>query len=150
MSQSQYHMIHDVYVLLDDGDRRVLRDFGLTLSQYRVLKSLDRERGRRLTTLSERLLRAKSTITRIVDQLEEEGWVQRKSDNEDRRAQRVILTQAGADLIERASAAHNRAVERHFDALSAQERVQFANLLEKLHNFLVQELYPSDDGNNHR
>src|SRR6185369_13928985 len=87
----QYRMLHDIYVLLDDGDRRVLENFGLTTSQYSVLMLLDPTEGRRLTTVSDRLLRARSTITRIVDQLEEARLVQRVADPEDRRAQRVVL-----------------------------------------------------------
>ena len=48
----QYRLIHDIYVQLDDGDRRVLRQFGLTTSQYAVLRLLDPEKGRRPIDLS--------------------------------------------------------------------------------------------------
>ncbi len=45
-----------------------------------------------MTVLGERLMLSKSTITRIVDQLEERSWVRRIPDPVDRRAQDVILT----------------------------------------------------------
>jgi DNA-binding MarR family transcriptional regulator len=142
LAYQQYRMIHNVYVLLDDSDRRVLRRFGLTLPQYRVLQSLDLKQGRRLTTLSQRLLCAKSTITRLVDQLEEDGLVRRTSDAEDRRALRVVLTDTGADLLERARALHEGAVEHRLNhALGLEEQVALRDLLEKLRDGLVRELY---------
>jgi MarR family 2-MHQ and catechol resistance regulon transcriptional repressor len=137
----QYRMIHNIYVLLDEGDRRVLRPFGLTLSQYRVLKTLDLEQGKRLTTLSDRLLRAKSTITRIIDQLEQDGLVQRTSDAEDRRAQRVILTHHGAELLAEAQLVHERVLDHRVnEALTPEEQTAFQSLLEKLHDSLVETM----------
>jgi DNA-binding MarR family transcriptional regulator len=56
LAAQQYRMFHDIYVLLDDGDRQVLRAFNLSASQYAVLLLLDTAEGWRLTDLSERLL----------------------------------------------------------------------------------------------
>ncbi len=137
----QYKMIHDIYVMLDDGDRRVLRPFGLTIPQYRVLQSLDETDGQRLTTLSERLLRAKSTITRIIDQLERDGLVARTSDDDDRRAQRVVLTPEGVELLHSARAAHEEALIYRFTAaLDEAEQAAFCALLTRLHDSLVETL----------
>lgn len=137
----QYRMFHNVYVLLDDGDRRVLQPFGLTIPQYRVLQTLDTRQGVRLTTVSERLLRAKSTITRIIDQLEQDGLVERTSDADDRRAQRVILTGEGKKLLERARAAHEALLVARFnDALEEGEQAAFYQLLVKLHDSLVETM----------
>lgn len=137
----QYKMIHDIYVMLDDGDRRVLRPFGLTIPQYRVLQSLDETDGQRLTTLSERLLRAKSTITRIIDQLEHDGLVARTSDDDDRRAQRVVLTPAGGELLYSARVAHEKALIFRFTAaLDEADQTAFCALLTRLHDSLVKTL----------
>ncbi len=130
--QQHYHAIHDIYVLLDDGDRRTLRAFGLTLPQYAVLRLLDLEKGRRLTSLSKRLLRSKSSITRIVDQLERDELVRRAPDPDDRRAQRVYLTPAGAARYAQAHVAHERSLQQRFSVLSEAEQQQLALLLGKL------------------
>ena len=47
-----YRLIHDVYVLLDFGDRLVLDPFGLTTTQFRLLNLIDPDNGLRLTRLS--------------------------------------------------------------------------------------------------
>jgi MarR family 2-MHQ and catechol resistance regulon transcriptional repressor len=136
----QYRMIHDIYVLLDDGDRRVLRAFNLSPSQFAVLGLLGSEEGWRLTDLSERLLFDKSTITRIIDRLEGAGLVLRVADPSDRRVQRVVLTPAGQALREQAQAAHERSIERRMGVLDNDEQLQLHQLLDKLRSGLQADL----------
>lgn len=136
----QYRMFHDIYVLLDDGDRRVLRAFNLSPSQFAVLLLLDGEAGWRLTDLSERLLVDKSTITRIVDRLESAELVRREADPDDRRVQRVVLTGQGRERRDRARAAHERSIERRMGALDTDEQRQLLALLTRLRDGLQADL----------
>jgi len=135
-----YRIIHDIYVLLDDGDQRVFAQFNLTPSQYRVLNLLDDSEGQRLTTLSDRLLCARSTITRIIDQLEGDGLVRRVNDAEDRRAQRVVLTDEGQALRKRVRTVHEDSLGRRMSALSAAEHQQLQRLLRRLRDGLRAQL----------
>ena len=125
-------MIQDAYVLLDDGDRRLLSTFGLSTLQYAVLMLLKQEKGRRLTSLSKRLLCAKSTITRTIDHLESVGLAKRIVDPDDRRAQRVVLTPDGVELRDRACMAHDHSLERRMAVLNEVEQRQLEELLGKL------------------
>lgn len=140
LAAQQYRMFHDIYVMLDDGDRRVLSSFGLSASQYAVLLLLDRADGWRLTDLSERLLLDKSTITRLVDRLEHAGLVSRIADRADRRVQRVLLTERGAEQRERARAAHERSLARRLATLDREEQQQLCSLLDKLRAGLQEDL----------
>ncbi|MCX7791670.1 MAG: MarR family transcriptional regulator [Chloroflexaceae bacterium] len=133
-------MFHDIYVLLDDGDRQVLRAFNLSPSQFAVLLLLDGEAGWRLTDLSERLLVDKSTITRIVDRLESAGLVRREADPDDRRVQRVVLTGEGQQTRDRARAAHELSIERRMGALDADEQRELLRLLTRLRDGLQADL----------
>ncbi len=142
----QYRMIYDIYVLLDDGDRRVLRSFNLTISQYNVLMLLDAERGWRLTDLSERLLFDKSTVTRIIDRLEQMALVRRTADSNDRRVQRVVLTEAGQSLRERARAAHEQSMEQRMAVLDPEEQRSLHSLLLKLRDGLQADLHQDSAG----
>lgn len=144
-SHQQYRMFHDIYVLLDDGDRRVLRAFNLSPSQFAVLLLLDSEEGWRLTDLSERLLVDKSTITRIVDRLEGAGLVRREADADDRRVQRVVLTAQGREMRDQARAAHERSIERRMAALDAGEQRQLLALLTRLRDGLRADLVTTAD-----
>jgi MarR family 2-MHQ and catechol resistance regulon transcriptional repressor len=140
IAQQQYRLLHDIYVLLDDGDHRVLAAYDLTPSQYAVLLLLDGQEGSRLTTVSDRLLLARSTITRIVDQLEQAGLVRRESDPDDRRAQRVILTGEGEARRKAAQESHDQSVERRLMTLDRPEHEQLLSLLSKLRQSLRERL----------
>ena len=142
IAQQQYRLLHDIYVLLDDGDHRVLAAFDLTPSQYAVLQLLDSHEGSRLTTVSDRLLLARSTITRIVDQLEATGLVRRESDPDDRRAQRVSLTAEGEAQRKAAQEAHDRSVTQRLMTLKPAEHKQLCSLLTKLQQSLRDQLDP--------
>ncbi len=143
LAAQQYRMFHDLYVMLDDGDRRVLRAFHLSPSQYAVLLLLDATDGWRLTDLSERLLLDKSTVTRLIDRLEQAGLVRRIADPADRRAQRVVLTERGIERRERARVAHERSLARRLAALDPDEQRQLCRLLGKLQEGLQADLAAS-------
>ncbi|MFV9507507.1 MAG: MarR family winged helix-turn-helix transcriptional regulator [Oscillochloridaceae bacterium umkhey_bin13] len=142
-AHAQHRLIHDIYVLLDDGDRRVLDTLGLTPMEFAVLKRLHTDQGRRLTDIGAELLCVKSTITRLVDRLERDGLVQRLPDPDDRRAQRLVLTAYGVSTRHKAEALHDEAVERRMGLLNPEEQHTFHTLLEKLRAGLREELVTS-------
>lgn len=137
---NHYRIIHDIYVLLDDGDRHVFMQFNLTPSQYGVLRLLDAEDAQRLTTLSDRLLCARSTITRIIDQLERDGLARRIDDADDRRAQRVMLTAEGQALLRRVRIFHEESLGQRMSVLSSAEHQQLQTLLARLRDGLLAQL----------
>ncbi len=141
LSKCQHHLIHDIYVLLDDGDRRVLEDLNLSPLEFAVLQQLDAEQGQRLTDVGATLLCVKSTITRIVDRLEREGLVLRTPDPEDRRAQRLVLSERGVAVRNEAMIRHSASVERRMSRLSLPEQKELAALLMKLRSGLEEDLY---------
>jgi DNA-binding MarR family transcriptional regulator len=135
-----YRLIHDIFVLLDFGDWHVLKTFGLTKSQYRILTLLDPLDGHRLITLADRMLCTRSTVTRLIDQMETTGLVRRINDPEDRRAQRVTLTHAGMRLREQAWLAHEASLERRLNTLDDAEHQLLTTLLQRIRTGLQTQL----------
>ncbi|MBN1267584.1 MAG: MarR family transcriptional regulator [Anaerolineales bacterium] len=131
-SYRPYHLIHEIYVLSDACDRQVLDQFSMNNSQYRVFALLHQDQGQRMTTLGEKLMLSKSTITRIVDQLEERDWVKRMNDPNDRRAQYVVLTANGDFQRKEITAAHLQSLVERMDCLNHTEQTQLELLLDKL------------------
>jgi MarR family 2-MHQ and catechol resistance regulon transcriptional repressor len=127
-----YQLLHEAYVLSDACDNQALVEFGLTVSQFRLLSLLHNEQGRRLTELSQQLLLSKSAITRAVDQLEALGFAMRAPDPHDRRAQRVVLTPQGAGHLAQALAKHVLSLSQRTQDLSRLELDQLILLLDKL------------------
>jgi MarR family 2-MHQ and catechol resistance regulon transcriptional repressor len=139
-SYQQHRLIHDIYVLLDDGDRRMLALLQLTPLEFAVLQRLDPSQGQRLTDIGAELLCVKSTITRLVDRLEADGLVLRTPDPDDRRAQRLLLTARGLAVRDEAARLHHEAVERRLGWLGPDEQRLLSELLEKLRKGLQAEL----------
>ncbi len=135
-ADTAYRLIHDIYVLLDAGDRKVLSFFGLTTSQYRVLSLLASDFAYRMTDLSDLMLCARSTITRLIDSLEQSQLVQRDPDAVDRRAQQVILTPLGRELYQRVQQAHDLSLVTRLGTLEADERAELVRRLTQVRDSL--------------
>jgi DNA-binding MarR family transcriptional regulator len=72
---------------------------GVTPSQLSALSTLDRHGPMRLADLADHEGIARSTITRIVRQLEDSGLVVRQPDPRDGRSAIAALAPAGLDLL---------------------------------------------------
>lgn len=77
----------------------LLKRHNLTVQQYRVLWLLYEEDGLSARDLVDRLFSDSSTIMEILDRLEEKEWVRRRPDTQDRRVQRVFLTDAAKAIL---------------------------------------------------
>lgn len=130
-------MIQEVYVLLDDGDRRVLRQFQLNPTQYAALLLLAEHNGVRLSDLSECLLIDKSSTTRLVDRLSALGLVERIADTSDRRVQRIVLTRQGREYLGVVRSAFTESVRRRWSTLDSTEHETLIRLLLKLRRELT-------------
>jgi DNA-binding MarR family transcriptional regulator len=90
------------FLELDEGERQLMKRFGLTLTQYWALVHLKDEEGRSLSELAELLICDKSNVTSIVDKFERNGLAVRKPGKAgDRRYIRVVLTPKGYELREK-------------------------------------------------
>lgn len=78
-----------------------LRPVDLRSTQFILLAALRLVGPVELTALAEELVMDRTTVSRNIDLLEEEGWVER-SRGEDARVRRVHLTQAGNRKLEEA------------------------------------------------
>lgn len=79
---------------------RLFREYGLTCSQYNVLRIL-RGEGEPLPSLeiASRMVQVVPAITGLVDRLEGQGFVERKRCEKDRRIVYVALTPKGEQVL---------------------------------------------------
>ena len=92
-------------------------DHGLTISDYEVLLRLSRapdQRMRRVDLAGQVLLTA-SGITRLLDGLEQHGFVARAACDSDRRVVYAVLTNDGLAKLQRASETHVAQIEDYFN-----------------------------------
>src|ERR671934_2512898 len=93
------------------------------LSWFELLWAVKRSsNGRpRMSELAEWLTLSRGGITKLVDRLEEAGYIQRVPCAEDRRSLQAELTTAGERMLEEMRAVYAAEVERHLRTLSAEE-----------------------------
>lgn len=94
-------IIHDVSRLMRKRFDRRAHSIGLTRAQWSVIAHLHRNEGVNQSALAESMDVQKITLARLVDRLEQAGWVERRPDPADRRANRLYLTRKVAPMWER-------------------------------------------------
>ncbi|MBS4214519.1 MULTISPECIES: MarR family winged helix-turn-helix transcriptional regulator [Neobacillus] len=75
-----------------------LSSYGVTPVQYALLRQLWRKDGQFGFELAERLQLDSATITGIIDRLEQNGFIDRRVDPNDRRNKLVFLTDKGRSM----------------------------------------------------
>lgn len=78
---------------------QALKDFGLTNGQFSLMIALNRPEPPRMADLAPFLAMDRTTLTAALKPLERRGLVSVIPDAEDRRARRLLLTEAGRDLL---------------------------------------------------
>jgi len=109
-----------------------LAPFGVTPGQYAVLKCLWDEDGKTAKQIAELLFLDGSTITGILDRIEQKGFIVKQVDPRDRRAIRVMLTESGRNLEEPLTQAIIEANQKALANFSDIEGESLKNLLHKL------------------
>jgi DNA-binding MarR family transcriptional regulator len=107
----------------------------IPLAWYDVLLELNAAEGRRLrmSELSDRVVLSRTRVSRIVDDLERAGLVERVANPEDGRSSFAQLTGQGRSELRRAAPAYLSGIEEHYLALlSADEKQTVATALRRI------------------
>jgi DNA-binding MarR family transcriptional regulator len=120
--QKIYTLLNEIFLILDDGDRRLLRQFSLTTPRYYALVHIGDRPGLSLSELSNLMLCDKSNATRIIRGLETEGLAYRLPHETDGRSIRLYLSQSGQAVRDKAIEAHNSYNRLRFDKAEPAER----------------------------
>jgi DNA-binding MarR family transcriptional regulator len=113
----------------------LLAEHGLTINDYEALLQLSRAENQSLRRidLASRLLLTASGVTRMLDGLEREGYVEKGSCASDARVTYAVLTEKGREKLESAQCSHVAAIHDHFEKqLSPEEIEQLSALLNRL------------------
>lgn len=99
-------------------DTQLIAEHGLTGADYDVLLHLAWAPDRRLrrVDLADEVLLTASGVTRLLDGLEREGFVERSSCDTDRRVVYAVLTEPGLAKLREASESHLPQVDAFFAA----------------------------------
>lgn len=128
--------IQEISLMIARIFNRRLKDVGLIHSQWRVLILLESNDGLTQTELADGLAMTQPSLGRLIDRLEEDGWVERRHDPKDRRVKRVFLTQKVTPFIDPLVALVDEIGDIATRGLNQTERNTLGALLEAVHKNL--------------
>ena len=127
-----YQLLGQLLVRADPARMEQWAGLGLTMTQVRVLYTLQMEDGLAAGELAERLNVRPSTVTRIVDRLVRNKLVARDLDESDRRLVRHRLTTKGADVFRELQSMGRERLTRVFDRLDDRQVERVVEALQDL------------------
>jgi MarR family transcriptional regulator for hemolysin len=145
MTFEKYQLDHNIGFLVNDISRlmsteynKIMKPLGLTRAQWRVVVHLHRKDGLTQSQLAELLGSGKVSVGGLIDRLEHSGWVERRDDPQDRRSNRVFLTNKGRAIEKEMEKTGRELTSQTLRNLGSDERAQLVDLLIAVKNNLLE------------
>ncbi len=111
------------------ADKQAAR-YGITRAQWAVLAKVERTEGMKQTELAEQMEMQPITLTRLIDKLCDNGWIERRGDDNDRRVNRLYLRKAGRQLLGKLSGLRSELTATALDGVSPTDAHRLLTQLE--------------------
>ncbi len=119
------------------------RPLGLTQAQWLCLLELKRaERALSQSDLALRLGIEAATLVRLLDRMEQRGWIQRMLDNKDRRTKRIALTEQAHGIASRVQHVADRFREELLAGIPQEELQICSRILNLIYDRELGQLNP--------
>lgn len=109
---------------------KLARRYGLTRAQWAVLAKLERTEGQKQAELADIMEMAPISLTRLIDKLCNCGMVERRSDDSDRRVNRLYLTDKARPMLARLTVLRNEITETALAGLAPDDIRRLVSQLE--------------------
>lgn len=110
----------------------ILKDSGLTITQFGVLEALYHKGDMTINEIIERLLSTSGNMTVVINNLEKEQLINRYVNPKDRRSALIAITEKGCSRVEAIFPPHLQDLKENFSVYSEDEKEQLLDLLKKL------------------
>ncbi|MEJ8735186.1 MULTISPECIES: MarR family winged helix-turn-helix transcriptional regulator [Mediterraneibacter] len=117
---------------LDKKTAKIAAEYNLTFSQFMVLEALYSKGDMTVGEVRERILSSVGTIPLIVNNLVKMNYVERLSDERDRRVCILHLTKEGYDVISKIAPKNEAMILESMAVLDDKEKEEFVYLLKKI------------------
>ncbi len=131
LRQEVHLSISRTAAVLEHAFEEALKPFGITATQYNVLRILRGagETGLCRNEVGERMVRRVPDVTRLLDRMEQAGFIVRERGGSDRRYVTTRITRQGLALLDRLDARVNEIHDRLLGHLSTPRLRQLVDLL---------------------
>jgi DNA-binding MarR family transcriptional regulator len=112
-------------------DKRMARE-GASLARTRVLLMIQRRGPVKASDIAELFGLAPRTVTDTLDGMERQGLIRREPDPKDRRAKRILITEAGQQAVAATEPIRRELISQVMGSLTGEERKALSSILGKL------------------
>ncbi len=109
-----------------------IKQYGLNQTEFGVLELLYHKGHQPIQKIGEKVLLASSSITYVIDKLEEKKYIERKPCPNDRRVTHAHLTMKGSDLLDDIFPKHKQAMAEIFSRLTVEEKEDVIEKVKKI------------------
>ena len=113
------------------ADKQAAR-YGITRAQWAVLAKVERHEGLKQSELAEQMEMQPITLTRLIDRLCDNGWIERRSDDADRRVNRLYLRKAARPLLGKLSGLRSEITATALEGINPSDAQRFLAQLETI------------------
>lgn len=127
-----------------ENRNKMLKAQGINETLFMALITLDAQESRSIqpSELSAALGSSRTNATRIADELEKKGWIERRESHNDRRCLHLHLTEAGVEFLNQLLPPQHKCLHFLWSTLDAGEQQQLETLTRKLLSRLDQMEVP--------
>ena len=121
-----------LFKAIQEYSKRIFKKTGLSGPQVWALTILEAEPGLSQGELAERLYAHRSTVSGIVERLQERGVIDRVTDPDDRRGIRLSLTPLGRRVLKKSPPPVQIGLRRALEGLPAAQLRRFRRVLQSV------------------
>jgi DNA-binding MarR family transcriptional regulator len=132
-------VLHETARLLSKRFDQQARRFGLTRAQCAALVFLSRNEGINQSGLAELLEMEPISLARLIDRMEQAGWVERRADPGDRRARLLYMTAKAKPVFDKILLVGQETRTEALAGLTDTERDHLIDLLLRVRGNLTQK-----------
>lgn len=123
-----------VHSKLLENRNNMLKAQGINETLFMALMILDTKESRSIqpSELSAALGSSRTNATRIADELEKQGWIERKESHNDRRCLHLHLTDKGSNFLNSLLPPQHECLIKLWSTLDSEEKKQLEKLMRKI------------------
>ena len=125
-------MIYELKKKCSQSDQQLMRDLKISQSELLFFSALDNCQGISSPELAKNMGLSLSRISRIVDKLVINGYLDRNADTTDRRAIKLCLTAKGKAIRNKIDKSRNECEERLLEIIPSADIMRFEQLFSEI------------------
>lgn len=133
IEQTFCFLAHDVARLMAKKYDHLARDLGLSRAQARAIAYAIRNEGINQAGLADLLEVEPISLARLLDRMENAGWIERRADPADRRARCVFVTDKARHMFARMRQIGAQVQSQAMAGLEPHESATLMTLMERIH-----------------